>query len=101
MKTVIYLSSKQVMILTGDKLNSIKKAYRFEFKESRLINGVITNYDVLKKELGDFVKNNKISVKNVTLVLHSSKVINRNISLPSKLKEKEIYPLIEKEMYDL
>lgn len=101
MKTVIYLSSKQVMILTGDKLNSIKKAYRFEFKESCLINGVITNYDVLKKELGDFVKNNKISVKNVTLVLHSSKVINRNISLPSKLKEKEIYPLIEKEMYDL
>ena len=101
MKTVIYLSSKQVMILTGDKFNSIKKAYRFEFKESCLINGVITNYDVLKKELGDFVKNNKISVKNVTLVLHSSKVINRNISLPSKLKEKEIYPLIEKEMYDL
>ena len=101
MKTVIYLSSKQVMILTGDKLNSIKKAYRFEFKESCLINGVITQYDVLKKELGDFVKNNKISVKNVTLVLHSSKVINRNISLPSKLKEKEIYPLIEKEMYDL
>ena len=101
MKTVIYLSSKQVMILTGDKLNSIKKAYRFEFKESCLINGVITNYDVLKKELGDFVKNNKISVKDVTLVLHSSKVINRNISLPSKLKEKEIYPLIEKEMYDL
>ena len=101
MKTVIYLSSKQVMILTGDKLNSIKKAYRFEFKESCLINGVITNYDVLKKELGDFVKNNKISVKNVTLVLHSSKVINRNISLPSKLKEKEVYPLIEKEMYDL
>ena len=85
MKTVIYLSSKQVMILTGDKLNSIKKAYRFEFKESCLINGVITNYDVLKKELGDFVKNNKISVKDVTLVLHSSKVINRNISLPSKL----------------
>ena len=101
MKTVIYLSSKQVMILTGDKFNSIKKAYRFEFKESCLINGVITNYDVLKKELGDFVKNNKISVKDVTLVLHSSKVINRNISLPSKLKEKEIYPLIEKEMYDL
>lgn len=101
MKTVIYLSSKQVMILTGDKFNSIKKAYRFEFKESCLINGVITNYDVLKKELGDFVKNNKISVKNVTLVLHSSKVINRNISLPSKLREKEIYPLIEKEMYDL
>lgn len=101
MKTVIYLSSKQVMILTGDKFNSVKKAYRFEFKESCLINGVITNYDVLKKELGDFVKNNKISVKNVTLVLHSSKVINRNISLPSKLKEKEIYPLIEKEMYDL
>lgn len=101
MKTVIYLSSKQVMILTGDKFNSIKKAYRFEFKESCLINGVITNYDVLKKELGDFVKNNKISVKNVTLVLHSSKVINRNISLPSKLKEKEIYPLIKKEMYDL
>ena len=32
MKTVIYLSSKQVMILTGDKFNSIKKAYRFEFK---------------------------------------------------------------------
>ena len=59
MKTVIYLSSKQVMILTGDKFNSIKKAYRFEFKESCLINGVITNYDVLKKELGDFVKNNK------------------------------------------
>ena len=101
MKTVIYLSSKQVMILTGDKFNSIKKAYRFEFKESCLINGVITNYDVLKKELGDFVKNNKISVKDVTLVLHSSKVINRNISLPSKLREKEIYPLIEKEMYDL
>ncbi|MDD3796684.1 MAG: hypothetical protein PHE06_12120 [Lachnospiraceae bacterium] len=103
MNTSVYLSNRNVMVVTGSggpRSARIRKAWRLELPEGLIINGIITNDTELTQQLQQFWKENQIPVKKVILVLESSRLISKRIEMP-KLKDKKIYEILPNEFTDI
>lgn len=103
MSTVIYLANQQIQAVTGSsgqKKVSVSKTYIAEAPEGSIINGIIMDPEAFVGFIKDFWKENKLSTKDVTLVINSSKFIGQTIELP-KLKENKVVEYIDREFADL
>lgn len=98
MAVSIYLSNNILRAVVGNPstgLPGAKKEYRKVVPEGSLINGVITNQEVLKEDLLSFWNENHLPKKDVYLVVYSSKFVSKQLELPkvNKKKTEQILPL--------
>ena len=86
MSTVIYISNKQIQVVTagGSGMGARPKAaYTMASPEGSVINGMIMDPDALAPFIKGFFAHNKLSTKDVSLVVNSSKIAGKRIELPS------------------
>lgn len=100
MKTSIYMSNRAVSIVVGDSLQKIKAIYRTILPEGCMINGIITSGDRINHFLKDYFIKKDIPLDDLSLVIDSTQIIIKVLELP-KLKESELFSVIDKEMKEL
>lgn len=99
MSTVIYLANQNVQIIegTGNGKNiSVKNYISVEAPEGSIINGIIMDTDAFVDFLKETWAANKLSAKDVTLIINSKKFIGRKLELPP-LNEKKTFDYIARE----
>ena len=86
MSTVIYISNKQIQVVTASGSGPGAKpraAYTMASPEGSVINGMIMDPDALAPFIKGFFAHNKLSTKDVSLVVNSSKIAGKRIELPA------------------
>lgn len=99
MQTTIYLGSETIQILQGDVKGSkltIVKHLTVDMGPGAMINGVITNEDMILDALDRADEEGDIDFQNTTLVINSSLIMNKNVAVP-KMKPKELEDLAHHE----
>lgn len=102
MQTTIYLGSDTVQILQGDVRGgrlTIQKHLTVEMGQGAMINGVITNEDMLLSAIDRADEEGDIDFHNTNLVINSSLIMNKNVAVP-KMTPKELAELSRHEFED-
>lgn len=102
MQTTIYLGSDAIQILQGDVRSgklSISKHLTVEMGPGAMINGVITNEDMLLDAIDQADEEGDIDFHNTNLVINSSLIVNKNVAVP-KMTPKELTELSHHEFED-
>lgn len=103
MTTIIYLSNKSIQVVEGSpsgKKIILKAVHEGETPANSIINGVITDEEAFVSWLKDFFSRNRINKKNVTLVINSSQMISKVLSIP-KVRVAEAMQLLPREFGDI
>lgn len=102
MQTLVYFSNDGIQVLQG----IIKKGHlnisnfkTLPVEAGALINGVITNEEVVREAIAEAQKENPKLFKNMTLVIDSSLIATKTIEVP-KLKPRELAALAAVEFED-
>lgn len=102
MSTVVYLANQQIQVVTGKtgqhKVN-VERCLEAEAPEGSIINGIVMDTESFIGFLKTFWKENKLPVKDVTLVVNSSKFVGKIIEMPD-LKGKKANDFIAREFTD-
>lgn len=97
-ENVVYLSNECIQLVTGcDDHKDMVKVHTYKsypFAEGAIINGVITDEYEVKNTLKQVANE---GYKEVSLVIDSSQILSKNITIP-KLKKEEIYKVIADEL---
>lgn len=97
-ENVIYMSNECIQLIVGyDDHKDMIKIYNYKsypFMEGTIINGVITDDYEIMNTLKQVAKD---GYKEVNLVIDSSQILSKSISIP-KLKKDEIYKVIADEL---
>ncbi len=92
MSTVIYLSNQQIQIVEGKRGGSVTVSRCFDYTapQGSIINGIVMD----PEGFGSFIKgiwnDNKLSVKDVILVINSTKFVGQNMEIPKMSDEKTL-----------
>ena len=103
MITAVYLSNRNVQVLLGSARREkvqVSKVYETTVPEECLINGIITDGELLADYLKNFWQQNHLPTKNVKLVVNSSQFILKALELP-KMKQTQILQVLDKEFADV
>ncbi|MCR5120450.1 MAG: hypothetical protein K6B44_12625 [Lachnospiraceae bacterium] len=103
MSTVIYFSNKQIQVVCsrGSGMNARPySAYTMASPEGSVINGIIMDPDALAPFIKGFFEYNKISLRDVSLVINSSKIAGKRIELP-KMSDTRTLEFVSREFNDL
>lgn len=102
MQTLVYFSNDGIQVLQGTikkgRLN-ISNYKTLPVEAGGLINGVITNEEVVKETITAALKENPRLFKNMKLVIDSSLIATKNVEVP-KLKPKELAAVATTEFED-
>lgn len=101
-QTSIYFANSQLQILQGElKKNglTVKDFITVPLNGSGLINGVITNEDLLYDALERAADEYHVAFKNVRLIINTSLAINKSLPVP-KLKPAELEEVCRHEFED-
>lgn len=93
MSTVIYLANQIIQIVegtAGKKGASISNCISLQAPEGSIINGMIMDAEVFSAFLTEAFMENRISTKDVTLVINSTKFIGRRMELPAMKPAQEM-----------
>lgn len=93
MSTVLVLSNQDVRAIVGSvrgKKIVVERAYHAQAPDGCMINGQIIHEEEFMKFIEEFIASNKISKKDVTIVLGSANEVNRNIRLPKMSEQKTL-----------
>ena len=85
MSTVIYLSNQQIQVVTGspgERKIVIERSYTVDAPEGSIINGIIMDQELFIEFMKEFWTSNKLSAKDVVLVINSSKFVGKMIEMP-------------------
>ena len=102
MVTSVYLSNNTVRVLEGTGGRSslaVGRICELQLPEGCLINGVITNAQGLEAELKEFWAENKLSKKNIMLVIGSSQFTVKELDLPN-MSSRKLLDMLPREMAD-
>lgn len=102
MAVSIYLSNNTVQIAVGDAGKNkvrIEKLYSLTIPEGSLLNGVITSEANLKNDLKQIWEKYQIPIKGVRLVLDSSRIMIKSVTIP-KTGSKKMSVGLAKEFAD-
>ena len=92
MSTVIYLSNQQIQIVEGKrgKTANVTRCFDYATPQGSIINGIIMD----PEGFGSFIKGiwneNKLSVKDVILVINSTKFVGQNMEIPKMSDDKTL-----------
>ena len=103
MSTVIYLANQQVQIVTGNsngKKITINQSYTLDAPEGSIINGIVMDADSFIGFLRETWVSLRLPVKDVIVVINSSKFVGKNIEMPV-LKDSKTLEFIEREFTDI
>ncbi len=102
MTTSVYLSNSTInaVVGTGGKKVRVKRVCSVEIPEGSLINGIITNEADLSDQLKEFWEQNKLPKKDVALVINSSQLVLKTLTMP-KAKDRKIRELLPMEFGDV
>lgn len=102
METVVFFSNKSIEVVKGTKRKgrlTIEQSEFFPLEEGAMLNGVITDVEMVESVLREVVRTQKDLLKNVRLVIDSSLIATKNIEIPV-LKRKEMEKLAATEFED-
>lgn len=103
MSTVVYLANQQIQVITGTPGNrkiSVSNVYTAEAPDGCIINGMIMDTDAFVSFMKNFWQTNHLPVKDVVLVVNSTKFIGKNIEMPL-LNPKKTEEFINREFTDI
>ncbi len=102
MTTSVYLSNNTInaVVGIGGKKIHVKRVCSVEIPEGSLINGIITNEADLSDQLKEFWAQNKLPKKDVALVINSSQLVLKTLTLP-KANDKKIREVLPMEFGDV
>ena len=103
MSTVIYISNKQIQIIAAKGAGMISKpaaAYRLPSPEGSVINGIVMDPDALIAFFKEFFAQSKLSMKDVYLVVNSSKIAGKRIEMPA-MNPKKTLDFVSREFNDI
>lgn len=103
MSTVVYLSNQQIQVVTGspgDRKISVEHNYEAEAPEGSIINGIVMDTELFVGFMKEFWAMHKLPVKDVILVVNSSKFVGKIIEMP-ELNMKKTYEFIGREFTDM
>ena len=92
MNTVIYLSNQQIQIVEGKKGSSafVTRCFTFPTPQGSIINGIVMDPENFGSFIRDIWKENKLSVKDVILVINSTKFVGQNMEFPKMSDDKTL-----------
>ena len=92
MSTVIYLSNQQVHIVEGKqgKTATVNRYFAYPAPQGTIINGIIMDQETFGAFLKEKWAENKLSVKDVSLVVNSTKFVGQNMEIPKMQDEKTL-----------
>ncbi len=85
MSTIIYISNKQIQLLTAKgkgRLAKPEKAFVLDAPDGSIINGIVMDPDALVAFFKAFFEQSGISTKDVSLVVNTNKLVGKRIELP-------------------
>ena len=103
MKVILFLSNQNVQIVVGKKQLGnivIERTVSVQAPEHSIINGVVTDQDVFMDFIKKTFETYKISTKNITLVLNSTKFVGNQMVL-SKTGPIRMLANVEKDFTDI
>lgn len=103
MSTIVYLSNQQLQVISGRLSQSkiqVTRCYEAEAPEGTIINGIVMDPEAFTEFIREFWKTNKLPVKDVSLVINSSKFIGKIMEIPS-VGRKKSFDLIAHEFADI
>lgn len=89
-KVILEIDSGKIKIIEGSYFRNvlnIKKAISIDINSNMYKDGTIDNPYDLSYELSEVLNENKISAKSCYMVINSTKIITRNITLPTMSEE--------------
>ena len=92
MSTVIYLSNQQIQIVEGKrgKAATVNRCFDFQAPQGSIINGIVMDPDGFGSFLKGIWSENKLSVKDVILIVNSSKFVGQNMEIPKMSDDKTL-----------
>ncbi len=92
MSTVIYLSNQQIHIVEGKRGNTatINRYISYPAPQGTIINGIIMDSEAFGAFLKEKWTENKLPVKDVSLVVNSTKFVGQNMEIPKMQDEKTL-----------
>jgi Tfp pilus assembly PilM family ATPase len=92
MSTVIYLSNQQIHIVDGKrgKTATVNKFYSYPAPQGTIINGIIMDSETFGAFLKEKWAENKLPVKDVNLVVNSTKFVGQNMEIPKMSDDKTL-----------
>ena len=92
MSTVIYLSNQQIHIVEGKrgKTATINRYISYPAPQGTIINGIIMDAEAFGAFLKEKWTENKLPVKDVSLVVNSTKFVGQNMEIPKMQDEKTL-----------
>ena len=92
MSTVIYLSNQQIHIVEGKrgKTATVNRYLTYPAPQGTIINGIIMDMEAFGAFLKEKWNENKLPVKDVSLVVNSSKFVGQNMEIPKMADEKTL-----------
>ncbi len=92
MSTVIYLSNQQIHIVEGKrgKTATINRYISYPAPQGTIINGIIMDTETFGAFLKEKWAENKLPVKDVSLVVNSTKFVGQNMEIPKMQDEKTL-----------
>ena len=102
MQTLVYFSNDGIQVLQGTIKGGQLTITNFKtlpLEAGALINGVITNEEVVKQTIAEALKDSPHLFKNMKLIIDSSLIATKNVAVP-KLKPKELAAVAAAEFED-
>ena len=92
MSTVIYLSNQQIHIVEGKRGKSatVNRFISYPAPQGTIINGIIMDTEAFGTFLKEIWTENKLPVKDVNLVVNSTKFVGQNMEIPKMQDEKTL-----------
>lgn len=92
MSTVIYLSNQKIHIIEGKrgKTVSVERCLTLDAPQGTIINGIVMDPEPFGAFLKETWASNKLSTKDVYLVVNSTKFIGQNMEFPKMNDEKSL-----------
>ncbi|MCR4642552.1 MAG: hypothetical protein K5697_11055 [Lachnospiraceae bacterium] len=103
MSTVIFISGKQIQLLSASgkgKGAKPKVSYTLRSPEGSIINGIVMDPEAVVPFIKNVFSQNKISRKDVSLVVNSSKIAGKHIELP-QMRHGRMLDFIAREFNDV
>ncbi len=103
MSTVVYLANQQIKVVTGTQGNKkivVNEYYAGDAPDGSIINGMIMDMELFAGFLRDFWAQNRLPVKDVILVINSTKFVGKTIEMPA-LNDRKTLEFIEREFADV
>ncbi|MDK2942551.1 MAG: hypothetical protein PWP56_2064 [Acetobacterium sp.] len=102
METLVFFSNKGIQVIKGVKGKgrlTIESTYDFPLEKGAMLNGVITDVEMVEAVLKEAAQAHKNLFQNVKLIIDSSLIAIKNIEIPT-LKKSEMEKLVATEFED-